>query len=249
MTGQPVSRSLREAVAGDLRTLAALHDAEPDRAMLEELRQAPLQDWLGLRLESDGARAAAGVLDAALTALPRPVDHQSIDELAVDYANIYLTYGYRAAPTESVWLDRENLERQEPMFDIRDWYRHYGLAAEDWCRRTDDHLVLQLVFLAHLFELEQAPEALRDAARFMDRHLLRWIGDFAERVAGRCRTPYFAGLALTTAAYLDELREVLVEVVGEPRHRESDEARGKGGQAAPERDGAVPYLPGATPGW
>lgn len=249
MTSPPVSRALREAVAVDLRTLAALHDAEPDRAMLEELRQAPLQDWLGLCLETDRAQAALGVLDAALAALPRPVDDRTIDQLAVDYANIYLTFGYRAAATESVWLDQENLERQEPMFAIREWYQHYGLAAEDWRRRSDDHLVLQLQFLAHLFELEQAPAAVRDAARFMDRHLLRWIGDFAERVAGRCGTPYFAGVALITAAYLEELREVLVEVAGEPRWRDADDGRDKRRAAVRDADAAASYVPGAAPSW
>lgn len=206
-----------EQIASDLQLLARLHDREPDAALLGGLRGAPFQDWLSLQLRTAAGSQGLAVLDRALAALPDPIDDATLDDLRVDYADIYLTYACRAAPTESVWLDEDGLERQGPMFAVRAWYRHHGLAAADWRRRPDDHLVPQLVFVAHL--LGQTGEALApvEAARFMDRHILRWIEHFASQVVARCRTPYFAGLALVTAAYLDDLRAVLTEITGEPR--------------------------------
>lgn len=110
---------------------------------------------------------------------------------------------------ESVWIDEESLERQESMFQVREWYRRYDLAAGNWPSRADDHLALQLQFVAHLLDRGSSRETLSEAAQFLDEHLLRWIGSLAERVANRCETPYFAGVALVSAVYCDELRDIL----------------------------------------
>ena len=37
-----------------------------------------------------------------------------VDELWVDYADIYLTFGKRIAPNESYWLTDDHIERQAP---------------------------------------------------------------------------------------------------------------------------------------
>ncbi len=238
----PIDASLREAVATDLHTLALLHDREPDHDTLEELRTAAMQEWFGLRLRSEVAREGLRLLDEALDSLPRELDREALDQLAVEYANIYLLFTYRAAPTESPWLDKENLERQAPMFEVRRWYRNYRLAAEDWRRRSDDHLVLELRFLAHLCAQTDSDSALRDAARFIDAHLLRWVPQFAGRVASRCEASYYRGLALLTAGYLDELRELLVELIGEARAESKDDK-------VPTDEVPTAYVPGTGLGW
>jgi TorA maturation chaperone TorD len=100
------------------------------------------------------------------------------------------------------------------MFQIRAIYERHGLAAHNWRKRSDDHLVLQLQFVSHLFANGAEFDA---AARFLDEHLLRWLPDFGARVASRCATPFYAGLCAFTAAYMDELRGLLAEIIGEPR--------------------------------
>lgn len=240
-------RAVRDALAADLQLLAQLHEREPDAALLEELGCGPIAELLALALEGEAARAGCALLERALVELPRPITRAVLDELAAEYAAIYLVHAYRAAPSESPWLDKDKIERQEPMFEVRSWYRHYGLAVTDWQQRPDDHLVHELRFLAHLLGLHDHPAALADAARFMDAHPLRWVPDFARRVAQRCANPFFAGVALLTTGYLDELRALLVELAGvappaaaagrsDGRRRDADEP-------------ARPYLPGAGPGW
>lgn len=219
---------LRQAVAADLRLLAALHDREPTAALLTELRRAPFASQLGLVLESEGSRQALAALDGALSALPAEIDGNVVDDLAAGYADIYLTHHLRASPLESVWLDEDHLVRQEPMFEVRKWYRHYGLGTADWRNRPDDHLVLELQFLAELLGLEAAPAALGDAARFLDEHPLKWIGLFAERVATKGGHDYFAALALLTSGYLHELRARLaafteVDIHVDSKVKEADE--------------------------
>jgi TorA maturation chaperone TorD len=67
-----------------------------------------------------------------------------------------------------------------------------------WC--------MQLLFIAHLLTHE-VPHAPKDAAAFIDHHILRWIEPFSARVAQRCNTQFYAGLALVTAVVLKRLRE------------------------------------------
>jgi hypothetical protein len=40
---------------------------------------------------------------------------------------------------------------------------------------------------------------------------------FAQRIARRCGTPFYAGLVLVTTTYADELRNILAEILETPR--------------------------------
>jgi len=245
-----IDRQVSQAIATDLRTLARFHDREPNEELLERLRSVPLSDWISLQLRSEAGVTAVALVEDALAAMPHPVDQDTLDELAVDYANIYLTYGYRVSPTESVWVDHEGLDRQGPMFSVRGFYRRYGLEAEKWQSRPDDHLVLQLEFLGHLFEALESDDTLADAMRFLDHHILVWIGAFAQRVGDRAATQFFPGLALLTAAYLEELRQLLFAVTGEERRTLDIEAiYQKRQDDERERENPPAFAPGQGPGW
>ncbi|MCU7905995.1 MAG: molecular chaperone TorD family protein [Candidatus Thiodiazotropha sp. (ex Epidulcina cf. delphinae)] len=204
-------------VADDMAMLVSLHDKEPDAELLQALRKESFPDGVGLKLIAERGRRAFDLMEHALAALPERIDEAMLDELAADFANIYLNYGIHASPEESVWIDDENLTCQDSMFQVRAWYEEHGLMAENWRIRPDDHLVLQIRFLAHLFSNAQSTVDLKQAGRFMDEHLLRWLGSFSERVATRCSTAYFAGIALLTDAYCEELRDLLATILEEPR--------------------------------
>ncbi len=248
MSEQSLLAQFRDHVAEDLRLLALLQAGEVNAAQLAALKADEFPDGLGLRLESRQGRDAAQLMRRALQDLPEAPDSDTLDELAADYAAIYLNHRYHASPCESVWFDDENLSYQHSMFQVREWYKQYGLEAENWRKRPDDHLTLQLEFLAHLFSLDQEVDTLREISRFLDEHLLRWVDRFASRVASRCLTPYHAGLTLYCAAYLNELRDLLAEFLDQPRpDPESVEAR-----MAPKREAVetpLNYVPGMAPSW
>ena len=247
--GTPLLQAFGAAVAEDLQGLAALHDREPDQALLTALREVDFPDGIGMRLRSERGRQAQTIMAEALAQLTEPVDQDALDRLAVDFAEIYLTHGLRASPYESVGLDDDHLARQEPMFQVRAYLRRHGLIAANWSERAHDHIVLQLLFLRHLL-LKPSPDAVREAATFMDEHLLRWVDRFADQVTARCATPYFAGVATLTAAYVDELRGLLAEILEEPRpSTEEIEARMQPEKPTAACGAPAPYVPGAGPGW
>ena len=240
-------RDFRTAAAQDLTDLAALHDREVDAAALDRLRAALEPGLLRLRLVNEDGRAALFLFGEALAGLPGVIDDALADALAADYADIYLTYGLRASPNESVWLDEDNLAMQAPMFEVRALYQRHGLQVPNWRQRADDHLVHELQFLAHLLDPDTG-DTLGEAAAFLDEHLLLWVPDFSARVAQRCATPFYAGLAAVTAVYLDELRELLERILGEPRtpREEIEERRRRARESDPA---PAAFVPGSAPTW
>jgi TorA maturation chaperone TorD len=220
MTGmdeQTLVAQFRSSVAEDLRVFAILHDREVTEDVLKELIAANFPAGLGLQLKNKDSIEVCDFMRKALADLTFPLEEQQLNDLAADFSAIYLTAALKASPNESVWLTDERLVCQEPMFQLREWYRRYGLAVENWRVRADDHLVFELQFLAHLFKLDHELETLKQAALFLDEHLLRWMKQFAAQVASHCDTAFYAGVSLVTAQYLDELRDVVAGVIGEPR--------------------------------
>jgi TorA maturation chaperone TorD len=240
-----LSRELAEALAEDAEALATLHDRELTAETIAALRGVGFPANLGLLPIDERARQTWRMMAEAL---PREVDAAMLDRLAADYAAIYLTGAYGASPCESVWLDDDHLACQAPMFALRKLYAEAGLAAADWRKRPDDHLVLQLLYLAHALRRVEGPDELRRLAAMMDEHLLRWLPDFAECVSARCEQPFFAVLAGLTFVWCEQLRDLLAERLVEPRPtREEIEARARPSRHA--ESAPLAYMPGAAPSW
>ncbi|MDR0478651.1 MAG: molecular chaperone TorD family protein [Burkholderiaceae bacterium] len=183
--------------AEDLRALAWLHTTERSPQVLTALYASGFPATLTLVAPDDPWLRAMQAALRALSGAPCDDDEQALipasseDDLAVDFAAIYLTYALRASPNESVWRDEDHLMLQEPTFAVRAFYRRHGLQVTDWRQRADDHLVTELEFVALLLERGE----LREAARFLKTHLLTWLPSFAARVSQRAATPFYAALA------------------------------------------------------
>jgi TorA maturation chaperone TorD len=236
-----------EATAADLKLFAILHDREPSGQIIKALHRCRFQEQLSLLQRRSEGKTALGAFDNAIAHLPDPIDNATLDDLAAEYACVYLRFKYRASPTESVWFDDDGLERQDPMFQVRSWYHRHGLTSRDWANRPDDHVVLQLEFLAHLLNSASSSTELADVTRFMDEHILRWIKLFAEQLKSAGAAAYFTTLAAVTAAYLEELRDHLEELTGIPRPVVEDGAKPTEIPAGNAEE--QPYSPGVGPGW
>jgi putative dimethyl sulfoxide reductase chaperone len=199
-------KALTDAIAEDAETLAALHDRELTPAMIAALREASFPACLGLLPQTPAAVAAWEAMAAAMAELPPTAGASELDELAAEYAAIYLTGAYGASPCESVWTDEDHLTCQGAMFQWRELHAGIGLATPDWRQRPDDHLVLQLLHIAHLARRTTTTDFEGSLAQILDEHTLRWLPQFAARVAARSTSPFYGALAVLTAAWLETVR-------------------------------------------
>jgi len=249
------------ALSEDAATLALLNDREATPDMLAELKAIGFPNNLGMLPRNEKGRTVFEVMKDTVSLLPDVPDVAFMDNLAADYAAIYLTGALDVSPFESFWLSDEHLLCQEPMFEMRNLYTAEGLTVPDWRQRPDDHLVYELQFLSRRLKwladgmannnVVATRNEWRSLAMLLDQHLLRWLPDFAIRVTQRCDTAFYGALALITDAWCQQLRDVIALHLGEPRpSKEEVEAMLRPqltGEARPE---PLQFMPGSGgPSW
>ena len=236
----PEIRDWRQAVANQLQLLARLHGTELGPAETQVLAHSRFPRDMALPPREEPFVSGHRLMVEALADLRQPTPEQ-LDDMAADFAAIYLNGSLHASPNESAWTDEDGLERQAAMFELRECYEAHGLEAEDWRRRQDDNLSLQLLFLSHLMRSPGSAE-LEEVVSVLDTHLLRWLPEFAQRVAQRCDTAFYAGLALLTAGYCQSLRQILGTALEIPPPPPPE--------PKPHRhEEPLTFMPGLTPSW
>ena len=203
-----------------LGLLGKLIYTEPDSETLNQIfsedvfSETPLGSDLpemieGLKLINAWRKAQGETLnDAALT------------DLRVDYTALFLGPGKILAPLwESVHFSDERLVFQERTLDVRNWYRRFGLEPERLYREPDDHIGLEMSFMARLAGLSlQALEEGDDTAfsalveaqkEFFRAHLVQWAPAWAKLVVANARTDFFKGLGHLTLGAVQAVAKML----------------------------------------
>ena len=166
----------------------------------------------------ESMRIAAASVDSGLVplaeALGEGFDAQPLEQLQVDYTRLFLNpTGAVAAPYESVWL-----AGKDPMFveqvtqSVLESYRQGGYDVDLSFRDLPDHVAAELEFLYTLIFREARAAASgkngeRAAAvdlrrRFVEKHIGRWIGPFAEALRGGGETALYRALADLTERFV-----------------------------------------------
>lgn len=143
-----------------------------------------------------------------------------VTDLKVDYTRLF-SGGLRSpvAPWGSVFLNDERLLFQEQTLDVRAWYNRFDLKAVNQYREPDDHIGLELSFIAHLAKLalgeaergdERQFDQLLGAQRtFLSQHLILWGPLWCSLVEEYAQSDFYRGLALVLHGALLELAALL----------------------------------------
>ena len=246
-----LNAEIAAVLAEDVSTLAILQDKELSPLVLTGLQELAFPDNLGLLPHDEISRRAFDMMREVVASFPATPGFAYMDDLAADFAAIYLTGALNASPYESYWLSDDHLICQDAMFDMRTLYAEAGLKVPDWRMRPDDHLVFQLQFLARQLNKAGKNDDWRSIATFLDYHLLRWLPDFASRVVNRCDTPFYAALALLTDVWCQQLRGLIEQHLGEPRLTAKDiEERLNSRRILEVKEVPIRFVPGgAGPSW
>ncbi len=235
----------------DVSTLAILQDRELSPLILASLQELGFPDNLGLLPIEEISRQVFSMMREVVVSFPKRPDVAFMDNMAADFAAIYLTGSLGASPYESYWLSDDHLICQDAMFGMRTLYAEAGLRVPDWRMRPDDHLVFQLQFIARQLKKVGKEDDWRSLANFLDYHLLRWLPDFASRVVNRCDTPFYAALALLTDVWCQQLRDLIGQHLDEARPTaEEIEERLRSQRIIEVKEVSIHFMPGAAgPSW
>lgn len=198
-----------DGLAGACSLLARTFLAAPDEALVARLAEpGTLGQWPMVRdpLTLQGiASLTVGV------ATP-------LDDLVRDYTALFIVPPLPAVPWESVYRSRERLVFEKETFDVRRAYAAFGLRAPMLNREPDDHIGLELSFVAHLavaaldaVELgdgEKAQRALVAQQDFLRDHLLTWAPQFTACVRENAATGFYRGVADLCEATLWQAAEL-----------------------------------------
>lgn len=143
-----------------------------------------------------------------------------LTDVQVDYMRLFaITERLPLAPWESFYGNDERLLFQESMLDVRNWYARFGLELVNAGHEPDDHIGLELLFVAHLAQLGLAAleagndlefeQALAAQRGFLSKHLLLWAPLWCEQMLEYARTDFYRGLALVIRGALIELAATL----------------------------------------
>jgi len=194
-----------DALAAGFTVLARFHQEPPDEDTLATFRPM-LDEW-----PLPGTEGAARGLEVLRSPEALAEDAASI---RADHAGLYGTLAVaRVAPYESVHRGQERLVFDEHTLQVRDAYRTLSLQAPKLNREPDDHIGLELEFVAQsclraLDALDQGSPAdaeryVRLGADFYRDHLGQWAPEMLGRVVGEAHTAFMTGLAHLTAGALE----------------------------------------------
>ena len=144
----------------------------------------------------------------------------SFDALRIDCMRLFIGPDkFFAPPWESMSFCEEQLVFQQQTLQVRDWYARYGLELINLHREPDDHIGLELEFIAHLAKLGLAAleandtkrfdELLQAQKQFLTEHPLQWAIQWTQLVEKNAQTEFYRGVALLARGSLIELAALL----------------------------------------
>ncbi len=139
-----------------------------------------------------------------------------ISALDRDYTGLFIGLETTlASPYESVYLSKDHLMFEKQTLAVRRCYQRSGLRAAKMGVEPDDHMGLELSFMAHLCRQEASAIKKEDNLRlnkilrlldeFLTDHLLLWYIPFTDRVIRHARTDYYRGHAHLTRSCIESI--------------------------------------------
>lgn len=137
----------------------------------------------------------------------RGLSQAEFEQLKRDHTHLFVGLDRVLAPVwESVYFNQNRLVFQQQTIQVREWYARFGLELERLHQEPDDHIGLELSFVAHLASralevMDDMPlfaELLQAQRDFLTDHLLRWGPTWAKLVKQHAETDFYRGLAHLT---------------------------------------------------
>jgi TorA maturation chaperone TorD len=152
--------------------------------------------------------------------LQRP-EEELLDELAVEYAGLFLGPGGHISPHESVHHQRDDgqggLLWGESTAEVKKFIESTGLSYNSEYSGLPDHISVELEFMQQLTLREEqawgeededgALDCLKFEKKFIEDHLIHWIPIFCEKVIEVAELPFYREVAALTKNFIEFEKE------------------------------------------
>jgi putative dimethyl sulfoxide reductase chaperone len=192
--------------------LAAIFRGELTPDLLHRIQDADFRQALsgaGVQLDDDF--------------LDRP-EEQLLEDLAVEYAALFLGPGEHISPHESVHVEGGTgvlwgLETAA----VQAFIEETGFVYDKDFTGLPDHISVELEFMGNLTALEaeawrenDREQALRSVGlqnEFLSQHLLRWVPAFCAKVEAAAGLPFYGKFARLLADFMESERAVTEDIL------------------------------------
>lgn len=209
--------------------LARMYEKELTEDIIKEMREKGgfVDRIRPLAEQGDSMGEGAKILIEYLESLRERDDLEQVElELASEYAGLFLgVWGSPPHPSESVYRSPDRLVMQEPRDEVLREYRGHLVDKIEDFKEPEDHIALELYFMAHLGEkateamekgnIEEARELTEDQKRFLEEHLLKWIRPFTDDIQKGGRRPFYKGIALVTQGFITQDKDAVENILQE----------------------------------
>jgi len=201
--------------------LARIYRVEVDQGFLDQLARMDLSVDVDEPEISEGYRLLKGFLGH--------LAGSALTDLAVEYARIFLGAGLArgdaAFPYESVYTSPDRLVMQEARDQVLKIYREERLDRAEAFNEPEDHVALELEFMAYL--CQKTTEALKAGDKvgtlgyltkqkdFLEKHLIPWVPTFCADIQRIAQRDFYKAVARITVGYLGMEQELIGELIEE----------------------------------
>ena len=189
----------------------------PSTTLIDTLATEALFDAWPLETDQSEAQIGLRLLQQFCASWQHEADLEALQQ---DYLRLFVGPGrLLAAPWESVYRSPDHLLFAEQTIQVRQAYQRFGMPIPHLHSEPEDHLGLELRFVAFLCALglkaiDENQSAIVDAVltevrRFQSDHLLQWAPECLHRVIEKASSDYYRGCAHLTLGCLIHSNEVL----------------------------------------
>lgn len=155
------------------------------------------------------------------------IDEDGLEQMAVVFDRVFFGMGpitaRHAFPYESVYTSEKGIMMQEAYSQVVRAYREQKLAKDEAFTEPEDHIAVELAFMATLAERsatflregheEAAEQTVMQQLSFAKEHLLNWVDIFCVDLAAAADGSFYEHLATFTAAFVKEDAAVLEDIL------------------------------------
>lgn len=184
--------------------LAAIYRREMTSDLLKQLKDPSM---LGV-LSNLGIKLNNGFLE-------KP-EHQLLEDLAVEYARLFIGPGKHISPHESVHHKRNDGQWGQlwglSTAEVKKFIESAGLSYQSEYTGLPDHISVELEFMQQVTLAEEkawegddknlALACLKNEKKFIIEHLAEWIPNFCDKVIKEAESPFYQVMAELTQKFI-----------------------------------------------